>query len=210
LLNRTNETLKDAGNRQIHHAAAARYAVRDAPSRLMGIMESRAILLDRDGTLIEDPGYLSDPASLVWKEGAFAALARLQASGFVLIIVTNQSGIARGFFTPQAMERVHARIRHDLTAAGVRLAAIYHCPHGPDDGCDCRKPETGLVLQAAREHGLDLSRSWMVGDKCSDILAGQRSRMRTALVYSQAQCTPGPDVKAATLEEAAETILAWK
>jgi D,D-heptose 1,7-bisphosphate phosphatase len=175
------------------------------------IMEARrAILLDRDGTLIDDPGYLGRPEDVVWKDGAFAALTRFRNAGFLLIIVTNQSGIARGFFTEADMERVHARLRADLAASGLALAGIYHCPHGPDDGCDCRKPQTGLVLQAAREHRLDLSGSWMVGDKCSDILAGQRSRMRTALVYSAARCAPEPHLIAATLEEAAEKILAQK
>ncbi|HWC62357.1 MAG TPA: HAD-IIIA family hydrolase, partial [Rhizomicrobium sp.] len=129
---------------------------------------------------------------------------------FLLIIVTNQSGIGRGFFTAAAMEKVHTRLRADLAEAGLSLSGIYHCPHRPDDGCDCRKPETALVLQAAREHGLDLSSSWMVGDKCSDMLAGQRTHMRTALVYAQSQCVPAPHLIAATLTEAAEGILAWE
>jgi histidinol-phosphate phosphatase family protein len=147
---------------------------------------------------------------VVWKHGTFAALRRLREAGFLLIIITNQSGIARGFFTQSEMEQVHARLRDDLAKAGLSLAAIYHCPHGPDDGCDCRKPQTGLLLQAAKEHGLDLSQSWMVGDKCSDIQAGERSGMRTVLVYSGAACLPAPDLIAATLEDAAERILSWK
>jgi D-glycero-D-manno-heptose 1,7-bisphosphate phosphatase len=167
----------------------------------------RAILFDRDGTLIDDPGYLFRPEDVVWKAGATAALNRLQAAGFLLIIITNQSGIGRGMFTADDMERVHHRITGDLAKENIRLAGIYHCPHRPDENCDCRKPGTGLLLQAAGEHQLDLSKSWMIGDKCSDILAGRRTNMRTILIHSQEACIPGPHARAAGLREAAELIL---
>ncbi len=167
----------------------------------------RAVLLDRDGTLVEDPGYLSRPEQLVWKEGAADALKRLSEAGFLLIVITNQSGIGRGLFSKTDMEQVHQRLQGDLAKAGVTLKAIYHCPHRPEEACACRKPGTGLLLQAGSEHGLDLSKSWMVGDKCSDIEAGRMANMRTALVYSKASCRPAPHVIAPTLTAAAEAIL---
>ena len=177
-------------------------------ARRQGIAANpRAILFDRDGTLIEDPGYLSRPEDVVWKDGAIAALDRLAAAGYRLIIITNQSGIGRGYFSQSDMEKVHRRLNDDLAAAGVTLAGVYFCPHGPDADCDCRKPKTGLLLQAAREHDLDLSKSWMIGDKCSDILAGRMANMRTALVYRPESCLPAPHIKTASLGEAADLIL---
>jgi D,D-heptose 1,7-bisphosphate phosphatase len=144
---------------------------------------------------------------MVWKDGAIAALKELAGAGYRLIVVTNQSGIGRGMFTVDDMERVNQRLKDDLAKAGVSLDGIYYCPHRPDENCACRKPATGLVLQAAREHGLDLSKSWLIGDKCSDITAGRMANMRTALVYSDAACRPGAHLRAATFGEAACLIL---
>ena len=167
----------------------------------------RAILLDRDGTLIEDPGYLSRPEQLVWKAGTIEALKRFGQAGYRLIIATNQSGIGRGLFTVQDMEAVHRRMGEDLARAGVTLDGIYHCPHTPEEGCACRKPGTGLLLQAAREHGLDLSKSWLIGDKCSDITAGRLANMLTALIHNGETCVPEPHLRAPTLADAATRIL---
>jgi D-glycero-D-manno-heptose 1,7-bisphosphate phosphatase len=167
----------------------------------------RAILFDRDGTLIEDRGYLAQPDGIVWKDGAMDALRRLSNAGYRLIIVTNQSGIGRGYFTEQDLALVHNRLGDDLAKAGLALDGIYACPHRPEENCACRKPQTGLLLQAAGDHGLDLSKSWLVGDKCSDILAGRMTNMRTALVYSEAQCTPGAHLRAPSLLAATDAIL---
>ena len=169
--------------------------------------DPKAIMLDRDGTLIEDPGYISRPEQVVWKDGAMAALTRLRDAGYLLFIVSNQSGVGRGFFTPRDLENVQRRIEADLARGGLKLDGVYYCPHGPDDGCDCRKPKTGMVLQAAREHGLDLGKSWMIGDKCSDVAAGRMAGMMTALVYSDAACKPEPDFRETTLAGAAARIL---
>jgi rfaE bifunctional protein nucleotidyltransferase chain/domain len=178
-------------------------------ARRMGVAPNpRAILLDRDGTLIEDPGYLSRPDGVVWRVGAMEALKRLGAAGYRLIIATNQSGLGRGLFTLEDMERVHRRIRDDLSKAGVMLDGLYYCPHRPEENCACRKPGTGMPLAAAREHGLDLSKSWLIGDKCSDITAGRMANMLTALVHSSGSCLPGPHLRAGTLAEAADLILA--
>ncbi|MBV9773562.1 MAG: HAD family hydrolase, partial [Gemmatimonadetes bacterium] len=128
-----------------------------------------AVFLDRDGTVIHDAEYLSDPAGVRLMPGAGEAVARLNRAGIPVVLVTNQSGIGRGYFTEADFRAVQARLAEVLAAAGARLDAVYYCPHGPDDGCDCRKPALGLWLRAAREMGLDLERSWYVGDRARDL-----------------------------------------
>jgi histidinol-phosphate phosphatase family protein len=133
----------------------------------------RALLLDRDGTLISDPGYLSDPEQVALLPNAAAALAALAQRGYLLVVVSNQSGVARGLITPQQAREVHRRFVAVLAQAGVTLDASYYCPHAPDAGCRCRKPQPGLLLDAAREHGIDLPHSIMIGDSARDVGAGR-------------------------------------
>jgi D-glycero-D-manno-heptose 1,7-bisphosphate phosphatase len=140
------------------------------------------VLLDRDGTLNEEKEYLSDPAQLVLIAGAGQALRRLQDAGLGIIVITNQSGIAREFFNMTDLDGIHARLNHLLSAFGVRLDGIYHCPHSPDDGCDCRKPLPGLVYQAVNKHGFLPEEAWVIGDKESDVLVGHAVRAKTILV----------------------------
>ena len=130
-----------------------------------------AVFLDRDGTLIHDkPGfYLSRPEQLRFYAGAFAALKRLQKAGFELVVVSNQSGLARGFLDLPTLEKVHLRLLKELASHGIALAGIYFCPHGPNDGCACRKPKPTLALRAARRHGLSVANSFVVGDKRADV-----------------------------------------
>jgi len=139
----------------------------------------RAVFLDRDGTLTVEGEWLTRHEDLLLVPGAAAALARLSAAGWKLVLVTNQSAVARGLITPQQLDRIHAELQVLLAAGGARLDALYSCPHHPTEGkgeylreCECRKPRPGLVLQAAREHGLDLARSWMIGDAARDLEAG--------------------------------------
>jgi D-glycero-D-manno-heptose 1,7-bisphosphate phosphatase len=150
---------------------------------------ARAVFLDRDGTLVERSHYPSRPEHLRLYPGIAAPLAALRRAGFRLVVITNQSGIARGYFTEADLDRMHAYLRAELAARGVELDAFYHCPHHPDGQvaglamrCDCRKPAPGLLLRAARELGLDLARSWFIGDILDDVEAGARAGCRTALV----------------------------
>ncbi|HXY69637.1 MAG TPA: HAD family hydrolase [Gemmatimonadales bacterium] len=135
-----------------------------------------AVFLDRDGTLVRDPGYLHDPALVELLPGVAPGLAALARAGWPLVVVSNQSGMARGLYGPDAFAAVHARLGELLAPHGVRFAGAYFCPHHPDitGPCDCRKPGVALFEQAARELGLDLAASWMVGDRMSDAEPARR------------------------------------
>ncbi len=141
----------------------------------------KAAFLDRDGTIIRDEVYLKDPSRVRLLPGAADALRALASRGFALVVVSNQSGVARGLIAPADLARVHARLVEVLAAEGIRLDGAYHCVHGPADGCDCRKPRPGMLLQAARELGLDLAASVMIGDKPSDVEAGAAAGARGIL-----------------------------
>jgi len=143
-------------------------------------MTGRALFLDRDGTLIVDVAYPRDPAQVQPIAGAVEALRDLERD-YALVIVSNQSGIARGLITPAEAEAVHARTIKVFAAQGITFAGAYYCPHGPDHGCACRKPMPGMLEQAARELDLDLARSVIVGDKPSDVEAGQAVGARGVL-----------------------------
>ncbi|MFI7356166.1 D-glycero-alpha-D-manno-heptose-1,7-bisphosphate 7-phosphatase [Streptomyces avidinii] len=172
------------------------------------------MFLDRDGTLTEPRHYPSHPDELVLQPDIGAPLRALQNAGFALVVVTNQSGLARGLFNTDALDAMHDRLRALLGHRGVRLDGIYACPHHPDgivpgyrSVCRCRKPAPGLLHQAAQDLGLDLSRSWMVGDSACDIGAGHRARTRTALIGTQPLDDVAPDVQRATTFEALCQVL---
>jgi D-glycero-D-manno-heptose 1,7-bisphosphate phosphatase len=152
-----------------------------------------ALFLDRDGTLIVDVGYPRDPAQVELVPGAAAALAALP-SEVALVIVTNQSGLARGRITLAEAEAVEAEVAAQFAAAGVHFAGAYRCPHGPDDGCRCRKPAPGMLETAAADLGLDLARSIMIGDKPSDVAAGRAAGCRAALWFAAAPTADAVDV----------------
>jgi len=179
-----------------------------------------AVFLDKDGTLVVDVPYNVDPERISLTQGAVAGLRALHAAGYLLIVVSNQSGVARGFFEEAALGAVEARLRALLDDAGVPLTGFYYCPHHPDGNveryavaCACRKPGPGLLLQAAHEHDLDLGRSWLVGDILHDVEAGRRVGCRTILLdvghETEWQLTPArtPDFTAADLDDAARLIL---
>ena len=175
-----------------------------------------AVFLDRDGTLVEDPGYLHRPEDVRLLPGAAAAVARLNHAGYLVVVVTNQSGIARGLYDEAAYQAVQRRLAELLAADGARLDGAQHCPHHPDvtGPCPCRKPGTRLYERAATALGIDLRRSWLVGDKLSDVAAAPALGGRAVLVetgegprHAAAARARGVPV-AADLGAAADRILA--
>jgi D-glycero-D-manno-heptose 1,7-bisphosphate phosphatase len=143
-----------------------------------------AVFLDRDGTIIEDTGYIAAPDSVRLLPGAATAIGRLNRAGIPTIVVTNQSGIARGLLDESAYQAVARRLETLLAAGGARLDADYHCPHHPDitGTCECRKPGPLLYRRAAADHELDLARSWWVGDRERDVVPAQRFGGRGVLI----------------------------
>jgi len=134
---------------------------------------NKAIFLDRDGTMIEDRDYLSDPAGIVFLPGVLSALRVLSETGYMLVMVSNQSGIGRGYFTDADYFSVQERMDAMLKQEGIHFAGYYYCPHKPSDDCVCRKPKPYLALKAAVDLDIDLESSYMVGDKQSDIAFGK-------------------------------------
>ncbi|HEV7747685.1 MAG TPA: HAD family hydrolase [Pyrinomonadaceae bacterium] len=150
----------------------------------------KAIFWDRDGVIVEDKGHISSPDALVLRPGIVEALSQFRTE-FRSIIVTNQSGIARGYFNEMELREIHQRLLHLLDDGGGLIDAIYYCPHHPTEGtqkytteCECRKPKPGLVFSAAKHFGVELAHSITVGDKSRDIEAGKAAGTRTILVQS--------------------------
>lgn len=169
----------------------------------------RTVFLDRDGTILEDRGYLADPDGVVFLPGAASGLRRLQAAGIALVVVSNQSGVARGMISPAALAAVEERFRSLLAAEGVALAGSYYCPHRAEDGCDCRKPRAGLARRAAAELGLDLGHCMVVGDKRADIglareLGATAVLVRTGEGVTSLAAGASPDVVVNGLDELAD------
>jgi D-glycero-D-manno-heptose 1,7-bisphosphate phosphatase len=156
----------------------------------MRSLQRRALFLDRDGTLIVDVGYPRDPGQVRLLPHAGTALRQLQEHGFALVVVSNQSGIGRGLVSREEAVQVHARTVALLVEQGVRLDAAQYCPHAPEEGCACRKPSPEMVRSAARELLLDLSASFFVGDKASDIAAGHRAGCRTIFLVGGTEPVP--------------------
>ncbi len=181
-------------------------------------MTATAVFLDRDGTIVEDSGYIGDPDRVRLLPGAADALDRLSTAGHLVVIVSNQSGVARGLFTEEDLFRVHERCAVLLEAEGARLDGAYYCPYldGPDAkveayrrNSDLRKPKPGMLLQAARELDIDLTRSWMIGDSACDIEAGLRAGCRTILIAappSERDDTVTPTHTVTNLGEAADIV----
>lgn len=161
----------------------------------------QAIFLDKDGTLVENLPYNVNPDLIRLTPRAGEALRLLQAQGYALLVVSNQAGVAKGLFSERALMPVKERLSELLAAEGVRLADFYYCPHYPSGAvsryamrCDCRKPMPGMLQQAAARHGIDLARSWMIGDILDDVEAGKRAGCRTVLIDNgnETEWVPGP------------------
>jgi D-glycero-D-manno-heptose 1,7-bisphosphate phosphatase len=169
----------------------------------------RVVILDRDGTMVIDRGYLDDPAGLEFEPGAAEGLQWLYSHGYRLIVITNQSGIGRGLFTLDRLEAMNMRLNTMVEDVGARLEGIYYCPHAPDAGCACRKPALGLLTRAASDLDFDPKSAIMIGDKESDIEFGRRAGATTVLIArdaSTAHVRMKPDVSAANLLEAARAV----
>ena len=154
-------------------------------------MDSPAVFLDRDGTIIEDVHYLSNLDSIEWIEGSEKAIRLLKDAGYKVIVITNQSGVARGIFKEDFPDEVHEEMNNHLLQYGTVIDAFYVCPHHPEIGppqyrkrCSCRKPEPGLILRASQEHGICLEKSFFIGDNVTDMEAAQNAGVQPILVLT--------------------------
>jgi len=163
------------------------------------------VFLDRDDTIIVDRTYLADPALVEFLPGVPEGLARLQAAGYRLVVVTNQSGVGRGLITVAQLQAVHARLQEMLGARGVRLFAVRYCPHLPQDNCPCRKPKTGMVADLLPH--VDVTRSFMIGDREGDMGFGRGLGVTTILMPPHDRIVTEPDVRVRTFIEAADIVL---
>jgi len=157
-------------------------------------MANRAVFLDRDGTIARDVHYCRRPEDFKLFKDVPISIKMLNENGYKTVLVTNQSGIARGYFTEDTLARIHQKMIDELAAAGASLDAIYYCPHHPDEGCDCRKPRTALFRQAAKELDIDLGLSYMIGDTEKDIHAGKKTGCKTI------QVTTGPKTESEAID----------
>ena len=172
--------------------------------------KNRAVFLDRDGTLIEEVNYLSKVEDLKFFPYTEKVIDLLKENGFLVIVITNQSGIGRGIFKEAAMHEIHEAIQEKL---GGKIDGFYFCPHLPDAGCACRKPNTEMIEQAAKKFSIDLKKSWMIGDKVMDVGAGFNAGTFTALVLTGhgskqvKKLIKQPDIIAENLLEAIKEII---
>ncbi len=184
---------------------------------------NRAVFIDRDGTISEEVGYINHLSRFRLFPYSAPAIRQLHENGYLAIVITNQAGVARGYFSEAMVQDIHKQMTADLETSGARLDAIYYCAHHPSVGeppyqldCDCRKPKPGLLLQAARDHDIDLANSWMVGDRYSDIELAANAGVKSALVLSgygrgewehqRANWTTQPDLVAEDLLAAVSQI----
>ena len=187
-------------------------------------MKRPAVFIDRDGTISEEVGYINHPSRFRLFPYTAAAIKLLNDQGWLAVVITNQAGVARGYFTESMIETVHENLLRELGEKGARVDAIYYCAHHPSVGeppyrqeCDCRKPKPGLVTRASKELGIALKQSWMIGDRYGDIELARNAGVRSALVLSgygrgewenqRSQWKQQPDLVAENLLEAVELIL---
>jgi D-glycero-D-manno-heptose 1,7-bisphosphate phosphatase len=181
---------------------------------------NKAVFLDKDGTIVEDVGYMSSPDQIKFIPGSIEAIKMLNEAGYKVVVITNQAGVARGLVTEDMLQTIDKTLHKWILNGGAHLDGIYYCPHHPEHGvypykqvCECRKPHPGLIKRAHRDLGIDLSQSYMVGDKATDIEAGKRAGTRTIFLLSgrgqeeKAKIKEKPDHTAENLRRAAEWIL---
>ncbi|HEY3025816.1 MAG TPA: HAD family hydrolase [Pyrinomonadaceae bacterium] len=188
-------------------------------------MKRRAVFIDRDGTVSEEVGYVNHPSRFRLLPHSAEAIRLLNEAGWLAVLVTNQAGVARGYFSEEMIQRVHDRLHRELAGEGARLDAIYYCAHHPSVGeppyrldCDCRKPKPGLIHRAASEFDIEIAESWMVGDRLGDVELGRNAGTHSALVmtgygrgeweHQRGSWTVEPDLVAEDLLEAVQEITA--
>jgi len=177
------------------------------------VKRRRFVVLDRDGTLIVHHHYLRDPEKVELLPEVAEGLRELQSLGLGLVVITNQSGVGRGVISTRELEAVHRRMEELLRAQGVRLDGIYVCPHRPEDGCSCRKPQPGLLTRAARELGFDPHTAWIVGDNTCDVELGRRIKVPTIMIRTPygapegARCPVTPDYLVSSFKEVVTRIV---
>jgi len=182
-------------------------------------MSNKAVFLDRDNTIIKDPGYINDPEQVSLVDGAAQALGELKKLGYKLIVVSNQSGVARGIVTEQALKEIHNRLKQLLAEKGAPLDAVFYCPYHPEGAVkkyrresEMRKPNPGMILKAAKDTDIDLSISWVIGDRARDIEAGFKAGCKTILLSQPLYQPdyppdkPKPDYRSINLREAVNII----
>ena len=162
----------------------------------MTFAAKRAVILDRDGTVVVDRDYLDDPDQLQFLPGALEGLRLLRERGHPIVVVTNQSGVGRGRFSLARLQQIHARLLQMVRAGGAAIDALYYCPHRPEDDCDCRKPKPLLLLQAAAELGFEPAAAVVIGDKSSDVQLGHNVGALTMLVSETGRARDGTDTQA--------------
>jgi D-glycero-D-manno-heptose 1,7-bisphosphate phosphatase len=185
---------------------------------------NRAVFIDRDGTISEEVGYINHPSRFRVFSYSAAAIKLLNDAGWLAVLVTNQAGVARGYFIEDMIQTVHNQLQLDLQKDGAKLDAIYYCAHHPSVGeppyrfdCDCRKPKAGLIVRAAKDLDIDLGQSWMIGDRYSDIELARTARVHSAFVLSgygrgewehqRADWKHEPELVSENLLEAVQTIV---
>ena len=175
-------------------------------------LKNKVLILDRDGTIIVEKNYLKSPENVELLDNTAAGLEEIKKLGFVFIVITNQSGIARTYFTEKEFNEVNIELDRQLENFNVKIEKYYMCPHHPDFSgeCTCRKPKPELALRAIEDFNIDVEKSWFVGDKCSDINCGKNSGLKTALVLTgygnQEKNKCNPDIIVSDLLELAEFL----
>ncbi len=171
----------------------------------------KAIFLDRDDTIIQDHIYLNNPKDIVYLDGVFEALKKLQDADYLLLIATNQSGVAKGLVQVENLNKIHQCIQKKMLTFGITIQAFYYAPFDNDRPHAMRKPEPGMLLQGLKEFNIDPSRSWMIGDRMTDVEAGHRAGMRSILLLTKKTVKTydfaPPDAQFKTLSEATHFIL---
>lgn len=142
----------------------------------------KAVFLDRDGVLIADTHYPGDPEGIILLQNVGEAVRRLNRKGYLVVVVTNQSGVARGYFPEENVKKINEKISKKLAEEGAQIDAFYYCPHHPDDNCGCRKPKPGMLMQAQRDFGIDFAKSYTIGDSLKDVEAGRNVGCKTILL----------------------------